>query len=376
MDVLSVEELKQLIAIPAQLCVSLFMPTERGGVAAFQNPVRLRNLLGKAEQDLQQRGHEEAAIQALLQPAQALVDDLAFWEHPSEGLALFLSPERLRSYHLPLSFAEQIVIGQRFFIRPLLPLLSGNGRFYLLVLSQKSLRLLEGTRDTLRELALQGVPHSLAEALQYDESQAHQGTNYNAGRPFPGSNEPKEDRKEKIGRFFHLVDKALSHRIKNETAPLVLAGVDYERAIYRHVNTYSHLLEAGVEVNPERHSLQELQQQAWKVVAPYFQAARQQALAQYTDSLGTGLASNDVAETVLAASSGRVDSLFVVDGSLCWGLVDPRANRVVVHAEAEAGDEELGNLAAIETLLHSGSVFTAAPDALPPGASLAAVLRY
>jgi hypothetical protein len=39
-----------------------------------------------------------------------------------------------------------VVVTDRFHIKPLLPLLSGDGRFYVLALSQSEVRLLQGTR--------------------------------------------------------------------------------------------------------------------------------------------------------------------------------------------------------------------------------------
>ena len=43
-------------------------------------------------------------------------------------------------------------------MRPLLPLLIGGGRFYVMALSQDEIRLFEGTRFSLDELAVDGLP--------------------------------------------------------------------------------------------------------------------------------------------------------------------------------------------------------------------------
>ena len=43
-------------------------------------------------------------------------------------------------------------------MRPLLPLLIGGGHFYVMALSQDKIRLFEGTRFSLDELALDGLP--------------------------------------------------------------------------------------------------------------------------------------------------------------------------------------------------------------------------
>jgi hypothetical protein len=375
MEAFSLEELKSFIGA-GPVCISLFLPIQRGGIDAFQNPVRLRNLLTQAKQELEKRDYDEAAIEALLQPGHSLVEDVSFWEHPRDGLALFLAPGLLRPYRLPLAFKERVEVGPRFLIRPLLPLLSGDGRFCVLALSQNAVRLLEGTRDSLREVALEGVPKSLAEALQYDEAQTHQNVQYNAGLPFPGNTEPKEDRKEKIARYFHLVGKALPESIKNGSVPLVLAGVEYETAIYRQITTCPHLVAEGIPGNPERLKPEALHARAWQLVQPYFQEAQRQAIVQYTERVGTGLASDDIREIVPAACSGRVAFLLAGEEPLLYGRFDPTTNRVEMRPEAQAGNEDLVNLAIIETLLHGGTLYadTAKPE--DHARPLAAVFRY
>ena len=94
------------------------------------------------------------------------------------------------SRHLRLPYHPRglVVVGDRFDVKPLLPLLCGDGRFYLLALSQRRVRLFEGDRDGLQALALRDVPADLAEAMRFDDRheqlQLHQtGPARPAGRP-------------------------------------------------------------------------------------------------------------------------------------------------------------------------------------------------
>jgi hypothetical protein len=68
--------------------------------------------------------------------------------------------------------------------------------------------------------------------------------------------------------------------------------------------------------------------------------------------------------------------LFVAAGSELWGTFDPQTSRVAVHPTRQAGDEDLVNLAATQTLLSGGTVYCVAPDRMPADAPLAAVFRY
>lgn len=166
MSLLTTEELKALSQQQDGLLVSIYMPTRPVGPETRENPIRLKNLVVAAETKLIERGTRAPEARAMLKPAQQLVDDYDFWQHQNTDLALFISSDLLRTYRLPLKFEELVVVGYRFHLKPLVPFLSADGRFYLLALSQNEVRLFQGTRHTFDEVMLtEKVPRSLAEAF-------------------------------------------------------------------------------------------------------------------------------------------------------------------------------------------------------------------
>lgn len=56
--------------------------------------------------------------------------------------------------------------------------------------------------------------------------------------------------------------------------------------------------------------------------------------------------------------------------------MDPGTAEVSVHEEAESGDGDLLDLAAVQTLLTSGTVYALDPEEMPDGATVAALFRY
>ena len=72
-------------------------------------------------------------------------------------------------YRLPLEFEELLVIADRYHLKPLIPLLSKNGHFYVLALSQKQVRLMEGSLLSIDEIDLEDVPTSMREALWFED---------------------------------------------------------------------------------------------------------------------------------------------------------------------------------------------------------------
>ncbi|HEX5544627.1 MAG TPA: hypothetical protein VFX10_03960 [Nitrospira sp.] len=110
----------------------------------------------QAEQQLINEGTHPTEARNLLEPVAGLVEDAAFWRHQAEGLAVFRSPDVFRTYRVPFSIGEFVAVSDRFYIKPLLPLLINETRFYVLPLSQRAVRLLNCTRDGVEPIYRKG----------------------------------------------------------------------------------------------------------------------------------------------------------------------------------------------------------------------------
>jgi hypothetical protein len=183
--------------------------------------------------------------------------------------------------------------------------------------------------------------------------------------------------KENILRFFQRVDEGIRGLLpEDQPAPLVLAGVDYLLPIYHEANDYPHLVEEGIEGSPDERSGQELHAEAWPLVQPSYQKARERAAADYHRLAADEGASSALGEAVPAAFYGRVSVLFVPLGVQRWGQFDPDKNTLVAHDEPQPGDEDLLDLAAVQTLKHGGTVYGVEPSDMPGEGPLAAIYRY
>ncbi len=382
MKSISKEEIKSLMNKQKAPCISLFMPTHRTGAEIQQNQIRLRNLLREAEEKLLATGLRLAEAKALLEPAVGLLGNTPFWRQQSDGLAIFLAADLFHYYCLPVNFDELIVVSDRFHVKPLLSVLTGDGRFYILTLSQNESLLYEGTKQNIRQIPLETIPKSLTEALQYDELQKqvrfHRGTPRGGerGSMLSGGGAELDDVKENILKYFRQIDRGMHDFLKDERVPLVLAGVDYLFPIYREANTYPCLMEEGITGNPRGISTEQLHRQALEVVRPFFEKSEREALAQYRQSSGTGLTSNDIEEIVPAAYHGRVGLLLIATDYMQWGIFDPEKNKAQIHQKMEPGSEGLLDLAAIQTILNGGAVFSLAYEKMPDNIPIAAVYRY
>ena len=73
---------------------------------------------------------------------------------------------------------------------------------------------------------------------------------------------------------------------------------------------------------------------------------------------------------------GRVGMLFIAVGSRNWGTFKRESGAVELHQKPEDDDEDLLEIAAIQTYLNGGAVFILPPEKMPAPKDLVAVFRY
>jgi hypothetical protein len=353
-DLLSAADVRQLVQTPGP-CVSMFLPTARFGPETLSGPARLRELVAQASGLLSEHGVDQKQAEELLAPARELMGNEPFWQTQSDGLAVYSAPGHSAHYRVPIAFQEEAAVGEAYRIRPLLPMVTADGVFYILALSQKSVRVLQATRQTVGEMDLVGMPRSLEEAIPQEEMQRY-GQAHSTGRTsasFHGQGNEADYDKAALERFFRAVDAPLTATLGNGTAPLVLACVGYYLPIYSQVSRYPHVWERAVEGNPEARSPAQLHDAAWPLVADHFAAREQRYLDRYREQAGTGRTVTGTDEVLAAARDGRVDTLI---------------------AEAVANGSHELDRAIAETLRHDGKVVSLEEADL--GGEPAALLRY
>jgi hypothetical protein len=389
--------LRELLEVAGPPALSCYLPTTRAAVQPEENSLHLKNALGAAADALAGRGLRRPDIDEFLEPLRALLEDDNFWMHQSEGLALFRTDGYFSYFHLPHETMGALEVGPAFVVKPLFRALWPRGHFYVLALSHNSIRLLQATRHGARELDLSDldIPTSLDEALRYDDLQKPEmqhhpttgpgrapfgrvDTDSGAGREhgFHGHGESGEGQKTQLRRYLQEVDSGISKLLGPESAPLVLAGVDYVRAMYKEVSDYSYIASDGVSGSPDRVANDRLHELALPVIEMMQRADLEAARDAYGSLQAHGRAGSDLQTILEAAHDGRVDTLFVRDDALGWGSFDSTARALARHAERSEGDVDLFDLAARQTFAHAGTVYVLPADDMIRGAEIAATFRY
>lgn len=385
MENLTLDRIKALAEQTHSPAISIYLPTHRAGPDIQQDPIRFKNLLREAERLLLDRGMGPRPVTALLEPAQSLLNEGSFWQHQYDGLAVYIAEGDFQTYRLPFTVEERAVVAQSYYIKPVLPLFTGNGHYYILAISQNEIRLFEGTRHTVGQVDLpEGTPGSLDEALQFDEPEKQ--LQFHTRGPqggirdsmYHGHGPGDEQLKERIERYLNVVDMGVRQLLGDQRTPLVLAGVDYLLPIYRRVSEYPHIMEGGITGNPEMLRPEELKRQAWPLVEPYFGEQVERAIEQYQALAPSGGATDKIEAAVAAAQHGRVDTLIVSVDSNVWGKFNRATGEVLHYQDGQSAEDDLAlvDFAAMQTLGNSGTVYALPQAEMPTNSPLVAIFRY
>jgi hypothetical protein len=395
MNRFTLAECRRLAGITQQPQISLHMPLITAGRDARQNQVMLRNQLDDAERQLLDGGMRTPDVRELLSSARGLIEDGDFWSTLTDGLAVltgglavFIAPGVLRTYGAPVSLREFVAVGDRFHLLPLLPLLEASGRFFILEVSLRRVRLFEASRHTVQQIVPQNLPEELLQKSnlpRFRESleevlRSPSGQDSGGGEAIffgQGAAADSQRQQGEIRNYFERLDRGLDDFFRDERAPLVFAGVERLFPFFRSTTHYRHVVPTPLTGNFEQADARQLHRQAWPLVEPLLRQEEDALRDRYGRHAGTGLASNHLEQILMAARQGAVDALFLArNAEPVWGRVDEVADEVVMHDVRHNGDEDLLNHSAVSTIQNGGSVYTFEPGELPRARTAAAVFRH
>jgi len=345
--------------------VSIYLPTTPVTQQAQADRIALKNL---ADQALNQFGDgekkERKAIEELLHD---LVDDDGFWDTQAHSLAVFATPEGLRTFRLPNRLQPIVEVSDRFHIKPLLRAITVPQSAFVLALSQNGVRLVQVSADTAAApVKVDGLPRDAATAA----GKASLNDRSPSGR-IQGS----EGKNVRLIQYARKVDHALRPLLTGRDTPLILAATEPLRSIYASVNSYPHLAQAAISTNPDEMSDGELATQARTVLDGLFQEELAAIVALFEARSGQGRTTTDVATAARAATQGAISKLLVDIDEVVPGMVDD--DGVVTFAKtADAVNYGVVDEIAARALLTGARVLAVRKGDIPGGGSLAAVMRY
>lgn len=385
MKLMTKEEFKKLAEYRDEVCVSIFIPTNRGGEDVLEEKDRtlFKGQWQQCARELEDKGISEERIEKIGAPIRDLIDDKNFWRHQSDGLAVFASESFFERYTLPVYFETYYHISDRFYVKPLVPMFSGQGRFYVLELQQDNVKLYEATRHSIGPVRIDDLtPDNILDRVGYDyedKDRKNKTQHELSGQFTQHGYEPTSDHKNEILRFFRAVDEGVTELINGDKAPLLVACQDNMFPIYKEANTYNHLYEASsVPGNPSdyRNAI-DLHEKAWETIEPHFEKEMREKIADFKEYNGTQRTSTGIADIIASIHESKIDTLFLENNTDVWGTYDKKNMAVEIHEEPKEESISLMNLAAAKTIEMGGQVYLIEGSVMPdPNSKMNALYRF
>lgn len=375
-DPLFRKDILSLAETQASPCVSFYVPSSPISGEAEAGRLHLKNGVTQAETLLVEGGMRPTLARDLVEPVRELVENHEFWLKQGHGLAVFLMDGKKLVYRLPMTVEPQVTVGTRPNIRPLIPLLETDATFHVLAIGRNDVRLIRCTAYEADEVEVPHMPkdlrHALDEEAPEQASQMHlAGTG--AGSVIRHGAGERSDEKDRTIRYCQVIDKAVTKYLHDSGDWLVLAADAPIADAYRSVNHYPHLAKGFVPGSPKVTTPTHLRDEAAALLLPKFGEARQKALEDLAFKAGTGLTSAQPDEIAREASYGRIGTLMLSSGDALWGMRTEDGSLALADGP-NGKNEDLLNLAAIDTLRNGGEVFEV-PSEMLPSAPAAAIYR-
>ena len=379
------ERFTELANYKSQNCISLYLSTTASTSVEVNKQkgfIKFKNKLQQLTALLKERNLEQLEIERLMKPAYDILRKEEFWSNLSQGLAVFIGDDFFKYITLPILPQDEILVNSTFYLTPLIPVMTSEEYFYVLVLSKKQAKLYRADAFGIQYVPVPELPRGVEDVVRFEEKDdqdlfrtdsggAGSGANYHGigtGRP---------DEKRNLAMYFDEIDETLWKEILNkENVPLLLAGVEYLIPIYKQVAKYKPIWDEAITGSHEHEDMNALYQQARTKMEPYFNQRVSRAFNAYKNQSATELTSSIPDDIIAAGHYGRISQLFVSKGEHIWGSFDEMNNALTIHTAKEKDDECLVGKTIIKTLLNGGEVFILPAGKMPATSQLAALMRY
>jgi Bacterial archaeo-eukaryotic release factor family 11 len=366
-DIPTRAELGSLLEARDPASVSIYLPTSVVPQEARADRIELKTLASDATGQLEEAGADRRAVEHVRDALDDVIEDDGFWREQAHSLAVFASPQKLRTFRLPNRLSTVVEVGDRFYVKPLLRAVTFPQAAFVLALAAGSVRLVELTREgPPSTVDVPGLPTDAASAAGKASI-----ADRSPSRRIQGS----EGHKVRLRQFARKVDHALRGVLSGRELPLILAAAEPLESIYRSVNGYPHLAERGIQGSPEAATDAELADAARALLDGLYAQELAELRDRFQLRFDQGRASTDVATIARAATYGAVDMVFVDIDQKVAGVVDEETGAVTLSDDDAASYGVVDEIVR-RVLLSGGRVLAVRAPDVPGGGAVAAILRY
>lgn len=367
-DIPTSAQLARLIASRSDASVSIYLTTTTDTQGIDQSRIQLGNLLKDAIEQLEAAGTPKRTLWPIEEMVQDLQDDDEFWTRQANSLAIFVTPEKLRTFRLPTHLTDLVQVADRFHLKPLLRATSVGQHAFVLALEENAVRLIEVTGDLpAEEVKVDTMPKDAASAA---------GTANVNSRNYAQRKGGAEGQKVLLRSYARKIDAALRPVLDGRSEPLIVAATEPMASIFRSVCSYDHVAETGIETSPNRMNPAELAEASRPILDKLHADLLEEVRELYRVRENDGRGTTQIARAARAATFGAVDTLLVDMDEVVPGSIDETTGEITFGDKADATNYGVVDEIAARVIVAGGRVLAVRREDIPQNESLAAILRY
>lgn len=361
-------EFNTLFNTRADACVSFYLKTTPVTQETQATRIELGNQLREARAQLEADGFDKRRLAALTEQVADLIDDDEFWRFQANSLAIFATPDSLRTCRLANNLVSTVQVADRFHLKPLLRAVTFPNSAFILALSENAVRLVEMHADLPpTAINVPNMPKDMASAV---------GKSTLNERGMPRRIQGSEGQNIRLRQYARQIDSALRAILAGRETPLVLAATGRLASVFPELNSYPHLLTDTIADSPDRLTELELAQRARPILDQAYARQLQDIRDLYEKRTGERRTTGDISDAARAATFGAIHTLLVDIDSVVPGFVDDDTGAVQLVQDNDARAYGVVDEIAGRALATGAVVLGVRRDDIPGGGELAAILRH
>lgn len=289
--------LKELKDVHSENCVTIIMTTHRAKPDYLGDGLRLKNLIKEVETRLTADLDKKEAAH-LLEKVNTLADSIDH-SHNMESLMLFVNKDVAEYTRLPIKVEDRVVIDDTFATRDLVRAMHLETHYYILVLSQEKIRLIEAMNDKV--VSEIGKPFPIENTQFFTKNRA------------AGAIASKKS--SLMAEYFNQADKEVNNVRKANPLPVFICALEENHNEYIKIADRKHsIFDVFLNKNSINDAVHTIVEESWAIVREYVVDKNNSRKEELKKAVGENKFLCDTNEIWNAISEGRVQTLFIEQG--------------------------------------------------------------
>ena len=366
--------LNTLLEAKGEICVSIIVPTHKLSHGIQGDRIEVKKAVATAKEDLKRHASPKV-YEFMASKIDHLVDQIDF-THNEQGVGIFVSPSVAHFIKFPYPVVEKIVVSNSFEIRDVAYAFRRSGLYYVLVLSEKTIHIYQGTGEKLTEINDNDFPDEYTDTFEYQKpSRASSYVSDSNVKAF--EKDKTELEKIRMHNFFRIIDKRLGKYLAQDI-PLIVAAPLVELSIFEKESNHKKQIIGTIKGNYTHQNSSEISKLAYPKYVEYINNRDKQLVSEYQESVGYNRGVAGAHAVWQAAREGRGLKLLVEKDYIHEGYLHGDENKLLLKTPFGAHKvivDVVDDIA--ETVLEKqGEVYFVDNGILADYGRIALILRY